>query len=117
MTASRFPSFCRCALVALLALLAGAASAAPGEQRTLTKLPNGLSVYIIKDSRFPLVATRLYVRTGSVNEDTKQAGISHMLEHMVFKGTEHRPKGQVARDVEALAGILTPPPALTKPGT
>ncbi len=31
----------------LLALLAGAASAAPGEQRTLTKLPNGLSVYII----------------------------------------------------------------------
>ena len=59
----------------LLALLAGAASAAPGEQRTLTKLPNGLSVYIIKDSRFPLVATRLYVRTGSANEDAKQAGI------------------------------------------
>ena len=66
----------------LLALLAGAASAAPGEQRTLTKLPNGLSVYIIKDSRFPLVATRLYVRTGSANEDVKQAGISHLLEHM-----------------------------------
>ena len=90
----------------LLALLTGAASAAPGEQRVLTRLPNGLSVYIIKDSRFPLVATRLYVRTGSVNEDPKQAGISHLLEHMVFKGTEHRPKGQVARDVEALGGYL-----------
>ena len=90
----------------LLALLAGTALAAPGEQRVLTKLPNGLSVYIIKDSRFPLVATRLYVRTGSANEDAKQAGISHLLEHMVFKGTEHRPKGQVARDVEALGGYL-----------
>ena len=90
----------------LLALLAGAASAAPGEQQVLTRLPNGLSVYIIKDTRFPLVATRLYVRTGSVNEDVKQAGISHLLEHMVFKGTDHRPKGQVARDVEALGGYL-----------
>jgi Predicted Zn-dependent peptidases len=90
----------------LLALLAGAAQAAPGGERILTRLPNGLTVYIIKDSRFPLVATRLYVRTGSANEDAKQAGISHLLEHMVFKGTDHRPKGQVARDVEALGGYL-----------
>lgn len=43
---------------------------------------------------------------GSVNEEPRLAGISHVLEHMVFKGTEHRPKGQVARDVEALGGYL-----------
>ena len=58
----------------LLALLAGTALAAPGEQRVLTRLPNGLSVYIIKDSRFPLVATRLYVRTGS-------GGTRNLLRH------------------------------------
>ncbi len=46
------------------------------------------------------------MRTGSANEEPRQAGISHLLEHMVFKGTEHRPKGQVARDVEALGGYL-----------
>ncbi len=72
----------------------------------LIRLPNGLAVYIIRDARFPLVCTRLYVRAGSANEAPGQAGISHLLEHMVFKGTEHRPKGQVARDVEALGGYL-----------
>ena len=72
----------------------------------LTRLPNGLLVYILRDTRFPLVCTRLYVRAGSANEEPRHAGISHVLEHMVFKGTEHRPKGQVAKDVEALGGYL-----------
>ena len=90
----------------LLGLSAGTAQAAPGGERLLTRLPNGLTVCIIRDARFPLAATRLYVRTGSANEDAKQAGISHLLEHMVFKGTDHRPKGRIARDVEALGGYL-----------
>ena len=80
--------------------------AASGEKEILTRLPNGLLVYIIRDKRFPVVCTRLYVRAGSATEDPAQAGISHVLEHMVFKGTSHRPKGQVARDVEALGGYL-----------
>ena len=79
---------------------------ATAKNSIITRLPNGLLVYILRDVRFPLVCTRLYVRTGSANEDPRQAGISHVLEHMVFKGTEHRPKGQVARDVEALGGYL-----------
>lgn len=73
---------------------------------TLTTLPNGLSVYVLRDTRFPLVCTRLYVRAGSANETPDQAGISHVLEHMVFKGTAHRPKGEVARQVESLGGYL-----------
>ncbi|MDE7241259.1 pitrilysin family protein [Desulfovibrio sp.] len=80
---------------------------APARQDSiLTRLPNGLLVYILRDARFPLVCTRLYVRAGSANEEPEHAGISHVLEHMVFKGTEHRPKGQVAKDVEALGGYL-----------
>lgn len=82
-------------------------AAAPQNAREiLTRLSNGLLVYIIQDKRFPLACTRLYVRAGSATEKTEQAGISHVLEHMVFKGTSHRPKGQVARDVEALGGYL-----------
>lgn len=77
-----------------------------GNDTMLVRLKNGLTVYIIRDSRFPLVCTRLYVGTGSANETAEQAGISHVLEHMVFKGTEKRPKGQVARDVESLGGYL-----------
>lgn len=72
----------------------------------LTRLKNGLTVYIIRDARFPLVCTRLYVGTGSANERPDQAGISHVLEHMVFKGTHNRPKGRIAQDVEALGGYL-----------
>ena len=93
-------------------LAAAAPQAAPanpstsGNDSMLVRLKNGLTVYIIRDSRFPLVCTRLYVGTGSANETAEQAGISHVLEHMVFKGTEKRPKGQVARDVESLGGYL-----------
>jgi zinc protease len=75
-------------------------------EERLTRLPNGLTVYLLRDARFPLVCTRLYVNTGSANETAEQAGISHLLEHMVFKGTDHRPKGQAARDVEELGGYI-----------
>lgn len=93
-------------------LAAAAPQAAPanpstsGNDTMLVRLKNGLTVYIIRDSRFPLVCTRLFVGTGSANETAEQAGISHVLEHMVFKGTEKRPKGQVAWDVESLGGYL-----------
>ena len=93
-------------------LAAAAPQAAPanpstsGNDTMLVRLKNGLTVYIIRDSRFPLVCTRLFVGTGSANETAEQAGISNVLEHMVFKGTEKRPKGQVPRDVESLGGYL-----------
>lgn len=77
-----------------------------GRQAAVTRLKNGLSVLILKDARFPLVSTRLYVHAGSVYEKPEHAGISHVLEHMVFKGTEHRPKGEVSRQVEAAGGYL-----------
>lgn len=81
-------------------------SGASMKKEILTRLPNGLLVYLIQDKRFPVVCSRLFVRAGSATEDPAQAGISHVLEHMVFKGTSHRPKGQVAKDVEALGGYL-----------
>lgn len=79
---------------------------ASSEDVQITRLKNGLTVYIYKDDRFPLVSTRLYVHAGSAYETEKEAGISHLLEHMVFKGTEQRPKGAVAQDVEAAGGYL-----------
>ncbi|MDR3074220.1 MAG: insulinase family protein [Deltaproteobacteria bacterium] len=73
---------------------------------SLTYLTNGLAVAVKKDSRFPLVSLRLYVHAGSAYETPEQAGISHQLEHMVFKGTESRPKGAVATDIEKAGGYL-----------
>ncbi|TVM16881.1 insulinase family protein [Oceanidesulfovibrio indonesiensis] len=73
---------------------------------TLIHLENGMSVLVQEDDRFPLASVRLYVHTGSAYEAADQAGISHLLEHMVFKGTEDRAPGDVARDIEAVGGYV-----------
>ena len=73
---------------------------------TVTRLPNGLTVAVKKDSRFPLASLRLYVHAGSAYEIPEQAGISHQLEHMVFKGTTTRPKGTIATEIEKAGGYL-----------
>jgi zinc protease len=72
--------------------------------RLLAKLPNGLTVLVLEDKRFPLVAERLYVRAGSAYETKGQEGISHLLEHMVFNSTAKRPKGGVASAIESAGG-------------
>ena len=77
-----------------------------GKEEQVTRLPNGLSVLILKDTRFPLVSTRLYVHAGSAYETPDQAGISHVLEHMVFKGTDSRPKSAISQEVESAGGYL-----------
>jgi len=81
-------------------------SSAVPEGLSLTYLSNGLAVAVKKDTRFPLASLRLYVHAGSAYETPDQAGISHQLEHMVFKGTENRPKGTIATDIEKSGGYL-----------
>lgn len=85
----------------------GTADAPPlGADSRLVRLANGLTVLVKEDRRFPLVSTRILVPAGSADETPQEAGISHMLEHMVFKGTAKRPKGEVSREVEAAGGYL-----------
>ncbi|MFW6005500.1 MAG: M16 family metallopeptidase, partial [Desulfonatronovibrionaceae bacterium] len=69
-------------------------------------LSNGLQVIIEKDQRFPLVSCRLYVKAGAAHELPGEEGISHFLEHMVFKGTEKRGPGRLAREVEEAGGYI-----------
>lgn len=72
----------------------------------LVKLSNGLTVLIKQDDRFPLVNARLMVHAGSGYETPETAGISHLLEHMVFKGTDKRAVGESARDIESVGGSM-----------
>lgn len=97
--------FSRISLLVVLCLAAaGTALAAEGPQ--VVRLPNGFTIMTLEDNRFPLVAMRLFVHTGSGYETVKQAGVSHLLEHMVFKSTVKRPAGQVASDVESAGGEI-----------
>lgn len=69
-------------------------------------LKNGLGVLIIPDTRFPLASLRLFVHAGSGYETPKIAGISHALEHMVFKGTKNYPHSGVSETIESLGGYF-----------
>ncbi len=99
-----------CLLIGVCMILsvatAQAQSSPQDDEMSITRLENGLSVLILEDKRFPLVSTRLYVRAGSAYEEASEAGISHVLEHMVFKGTDSRAKGLISSEVESAGGYL-----------
>jgi len=73
---------------------------------TFIRLKNGLQVLVKEDDRFPLAHIRMFVHAGSAYETRAQAGISHVLEHMVFKGAGDMKPGEVARRIEDVGGSL-----------
>ncbi len=71
-----------------------------------TKLDNGMTVILEEDHSARVVAFQMYVRVGGADESDKEAGISHVFEHMLFKGTEKRKLGQIAGEIEAAGGYI-----------
>lgn len=67
-------------------------------------LPNGLDVFVKEDHARKVATIQLWVKVGSADEEASERGISHLIEHMAFKGTERRGVGQIASEVEALGG-------------
>src|SRR5262249_44168253 len=69
-------------------------------------LENGLRVYLKPDRRNALVSVQAWVRVGSVDETAAESGLSHVLEHMVFKGTASHRAADISRWIEALGGSM-----------
>ncbi len=69
-------------------------------------LKNGLRVIGEKIDHFRSVAVGLWLNAGSQYEVPAEAGISHFLEHMAFKGTERRSARQIAEEMDAVGGQL-----------
>jgi len=76
------------------------------DQTTKVVLQNGLTVIVRENGAVPLTAITTMVKTGYFDEDDRISGISHVVEHMFFKGTPSRPVGEVARETKALGGYL-----------
>jgi zinc protease len=76
------------------------------DQTTKVILKNGLTVLVREQSAVPLVNITTYVKAGYFNEPDRLTGISHVVEHMFFKGTAKRPVGEIARQTRALGGTL-----------
>ncbi len=69
-------------------------------------LDNGMTVLLEPMPTAPVVACNVWVGVGSADETPKQAGLAHVHEHMLFKGTDSRQVGEIARDVEASGGRI-----------
>jgi zinc protease len=85
----------------------------PNTHRSLTedvvhrKLSNGLTLLVKELHAAPVVAIDTWVKVGYFNEEDDEVGISHVIEHMFFKGTTLRPRpDQIAAEVKALGGEL-----------
>ena len=78
------------------------------EQRTIEKtdLPNGLVVITEPMPHVHSVSVGVWIRTGSRREPAELNGISHFIEHMVFKGTEQRSAEEIAREIDRVGGLL-----------
>jgi len=77
---------------------------ATAEVRTL---PNGLTVIVDQDNSAPVASVQVWVDSGSIHEgDWLGAGMSHILEHMLFKGTEKRGGGDIAREAQEVGGRM-----------
>ena len=69
-------------------------------------LPNGLTLLVQRNSTAPAVAVVSHVRAGFFDEPDRLVGVSHVLEHMLFKGTPTRGVGQIAQETKAAGGYL-----------
>jgi zinc protease len=69
-------------------------------------LDNGMSVVLWENPRSPVVSAQVWVRSGSIDEQRGQEGLSHFIEHLLFKGTEKYGVGQIAQTVEGSGGEL-----------
>ncbi len=76
----------------------------PGPYRL--QLDNGLTVIIKENHAAPVAAIQVWVKAGSVYETDNEAGITHFIEHMIFKGTAGRGPGEIAGTIEAVGGDI-----------
>ncbi len=72
----------------------------------IRKLSNGIRLVMYKTHFVQSAAIGFWVKTGSYNEIDKHSGISHFIEHMMFKGTKNRSANQIAEDVDMIGGQI-----------
>ncbi len=89
-------------IMSILWLLSGSPSAFANVQEY--QLANGMKVLLVESPKAPVVTVQIWYKVGSRNEVMGRAGLSHMLEHMMFKGTPKYPKGSFSRLIKKNGG-------------
>ena len=79
-----------------------------GKEFEKYKLKNGVRVVLIPDNKAVVMLAQVLVEAGSAYENKNNNGISHFLEHMVFKGTKRRPSTKIiAEEVDGVGGQIS----------
>src|SRR6516162_2191821 len=70
-------------------------------------LPNGLTVIVQEDHSAPVASVQAWCATGSIDEDQHLgAGLSHILEHMLFKGTKTQSANHIGQSIQDVGGYI-----------
>lgn len=85
-------------------LLGAAQSPDPFAQVVERQLPNGLKVLVLRESRAPIISVQVWYRVGSRNEELGKTGLSHLTEHLMFKGTDKYGPKVFSREVQKAGG-------------
>jgi len=96
---------CRVSMASLLTLIPAGQQAMAG-RLTVHEfiLANGLKVLLVEEPKAPVITVQIWYKVGSRNEVMGRAGLSHMLEHMMFKGTPEYGKGAFSKIIEKNGG-------------
>src|SRR5256886_748807 len=104
--------FCAALLFSMVNLKAAPAGPSPTITFPLSTaqkwiLSNGLTIIVQEDRSAPVASVQAWCATGSVYEDQHLgAGLSHILEHMLFKGTKTRSTNQIAQKIQDVGGYI-----------
>ena len=90
-------------LVVLATTVAPVLAQQPEVKETI--LPNGLKVLTKEVHAVPVVSLNVWYKVGSRNEELGKTGLSHLLEHMQFKGTKSLKKGEIDRLIQSNGGL------------
>ncbi|MCJ7662746.1 MAG: insulinase family protein, partial [Desulfobacterales bacterium] len=95
-------------IIALLVFLSPTHGLAKEGARELVRstLENGMRVVLLEDHSAPVCAFQVWVEVGSADESSSEAGISHLIEHMIFKGTNESRAGELAGTIERYGGRI-----------
>ncbi len=88
----------------LMLALFGIPLAVQAEPLQFFHLDNGMKVVVREDHRVPVAVNMVWYRVGSMDETNGTTGVAHVLEHMMFKGTDKFPEGSLSKTVARLGG-------------
>jgi zinc protease len=91
-------------LLVLFAFFWGTIPALGATQIQKFQLDNGLTVILLEEHKAPVVTFQIWYKVGSRNETNGKTGLSHLTEHMMFKGTTQVGKGEFSRIVAKNGG-------------